>query len=481
MKDSISKTLGDFNEKDTPFTEPIIFTGFMAEFYSSTEDMTDVRRVMKEKLDEYNDMKAQMNLVLFDQAIEHVCRITRIIELPSGHALLVGVGGSGKQSLSKLSSFICQYNITTITISQEYKINQFKEDLQKMYNSTGQSEDTGFLFIFTEGQIVDEKFMVPVNDLLSSGEVQDLFSNDDKEVVINKLRNACKSTTGKDSPADVWNFFIGRVKKNLHMSICFSPGDNLRNKARKFPAIVNSTVIDWFQPWPEEALYSVCKEKLQKELDDLPEKEYFESVIKFMPNSFKVVGDRAKDMLDIDKRFTYVTPKSFLELLKLFTTMYKSKIEIISANKNKLDSGLKKLFEAKEKISNLEKELEIKTVEINKIKIIAEENDRVAREQAAIVGQEAAIAEDEERKVTAQAKDIGEESDKCEKELNNLKPLMETALRLANGLEKKDLDAVKAIKPSPPAIILEVLCAILIMVAGQIDSFIKLLIHFIWS
>ena len=142
-------------------------------------------------------------------------------------------------------------------------------------------------------------------------------------------------------------------------------------------------------------------------------------------------------MLDIDKRFTYVTPKSFLELLKLFTTMYKSKIEIISANKNKLDSGLKKLFEAKEKISNLEKELEIKTVEINKIKIIAEENDRVAREQAAIVGQEAAIAEDEERKVTAQAKDIGEESDKCEKELNNLKPLMETALRLANGLEKK--------------------------------------------
>ena len=154
--------------------------------------------------------------------------------------------------------------------------------------------------------------------------------------------------------------------------------------------------------------------------------------------------------------------------------MYKSKIEIISANKNKLDSGLKKLFEAKEKISNLEKELEIKTVEINKIKIIAEENDRVAREQAAIVGQEAAIAEDEERKVTAQAKDIGEESDKCEKELNNLKPLMETALRLANGLEKKDLDAVKAIKPSPPAIILEVLCAILIMVAGQIDSFIKI-------
>ena len=47
------------------------------------------------------------------------------------------------------------------------------------------------------------------------------------------------------------------------MAMCFSPGDNLRTKARKFPAIVNSTVIDWYQPWPEEALTSVAREKIK--------------------------------------------------------------------------------------------------------------------------------------------------------------------------------------------------------------------------
>jgi dynein heavy chain len=51
---------------------------------------------IKDSLEEYNNNNVQMNLVLFEDALKHVCRICRIILPPSGHALLVGVGGSGK-------------------------------------------------------------------------------------------------------------------------------------------------------------------------------------------------------------------------------------------------------------------------------------------------------------------------------------------------------------------------------------------------
>lgn len=47
-----------------------------------------------------------MNLVLFMSAIEHLLKIVRIITTSFGHALLIGVGGSGRKSLATLSSFI---------------------------------------------------------------------------------------------------------------------------------------------------------------------------------------------------------------------------------------------------------------------------------------------------------------------------------------------------------------------------------------
>jgi len=327
-------------------------------------------KVLDEALKEYNDLNAAMDLVLFEDAMKHVCRISRIIMNSSGHALLIGVGGSGKQSLSRLASFICGYTTSQITISQTYSMNDLKTDLQGMFNKAG-LKDEGILFLFTEGQITNEKFLVYINDLLSSGEIADLFSVEEKDQIYNTIRPAAKGAGISDTRENCLGFFIDRVKNNLHMALCFSPvGDSFRNRSRKFPAIVNCTVIDWFHDWPKDALLSVATRFLGA--TELGDDVVRQGVIEFMPFSFESVNHASIKYKEVEKRYCYTTPKSFLELIKLFNLMIGKRRDFILSSKERLENGLIKLIETAEIVAKLEEDLKVKTVEVEEKKASAE-------------------------------------------------------------------------------------------------------------
>ena len=109
-----------------------------------------------------------------------------------------------------------------IVISGSYGLNDLKTDLQSMYNKAG-VKDEGVMFLFTDGQITNEKLLVFINDLLVSGEITDLYANEVKDAIRNTVRSGCKSARSIDSPGNLRTFFISWIRKNLHMSICFSP------------------------------------------------------------------------------------------------------------------------------------------------------------------------------------------------------------------------------------------------------------------
>lgn len=56
-----------------------------------------------------------------------VIRIVRVIGQPRGNMLLVGIGGSGRQSLARLASSICEYVIFQIEVTKHYRKQEFRE------------------------------------------------------------------------------------------------------------------------------------------------------------------------------------------------------------------------------------------------------------------------------------------------------------------------------------------------------------------
>lgn len=181
------------------------------------------------------------------------------MESPRNNALLVGVGGSGKQTLARLASFISSFNVFQIQIKRVFSLQDMKEEIGALYMKVG-LKNMASVFLMSDAQIPDESQLMLINDLLAAGEIPELFSDDQLDTIINGIRNEVKQTGTLDTKENCWRYFVDKVRRLLRLVLCFSPvGQTLRVRARKFPAILSHTCIDWFHEWPKSALESVSQ------------------------------------------------------------------------------------------------------------------------------------------------------------------------------------------------------------------------------
>lgn len=91
----------------------------------------------------------KMNLVLFDDALEHILKIARCLKQPRGHIMLIGVGGSGKQSLIRLCTFMRGMELKQIELFKGYRVNDFLDFMKGLMKQSGIS-GTGISFVMTD-------------------------------------------------------------------------------------------------------------------------------------------------------------------------------------------------------------------------------------------------------------------------------------------------------------------------------------------
>ncbi|XP_030631015.1 dynein heavy chain 17, axonemal-like [Chanos chanos] len=451
---------------DMLFEKPNIYCHFAHGIgepkYFSISDWSALVKLLTEALDSYNEVNAVMNLVLFEDAMSHICRINRILESPRGNALLVGVGGSGKQSLSRLAASISNLEVFQMTLRKGYGISDLKLDLNAQYMKAG-VKNIGTVFLMTDSQVAEEEFLVLINDLLASGEIPGLFQDDEIENIIGAMRNEVKAVGMQDTRENCWKFFIDRVRKQLKVILCFSPvGSTLRVRARKFPAVVNCTSIDWFHEWPEEALVSVSARFLSETEGIMPEIK--DSLSQFMAFVHKTVNEMSKSYLLSDRRYNYTTPKTFLEQIKLYQNLLSVKRAELLSKIERLENGLTKLENTSAQVDDLKAKLAVQEVELKQKNEDADKLIEVVGVETEKVSKEKTIANDEELKVQVIAKNVGEKQKSCEEDLAKAEPALLAAQEALNTLNKNNLTELKSFG-SPPEAVVNVTAAVMILLA----------------
>lgn len=409
--------------------------------------MEDLNNVLVDKLEQYNNEKENMDLVLFDMAMRHITRIARIIEQPKGHALLVGVGGSGKQSLSKLASYILAYDVFRIVVSSSYSANDLKTDQQTLFRKAGVVGQPT-LFILTDTQIVNERFLVSINDILSSGYVPELFPDEDKDEIIGKVRAEAKGQGIPDINEEIWNFFLEKTTKNLHMALCFSPVSQMfRIRARMFPAIINCTSIDWFHDWPEDALIGVANRFLGEV--EFPREDLRDLISRHMAKVHLSIEAANQDYKKQERRFNYTTPTSFLELIKFYKLFLKMKKGAISDNIDRLEKGLNIMHETTEAVALIKAKVEQTQKLVNIEKEKTQELIDVVEDETA----KANIEEEAASEVAAKTKIIKDAADAkkadVDEKLAAAVPALMKAKDAVAGLNVKSIGEMKNFSTPP--------------------------------
>ncbi|CCW65070.1 unnamed protein product [Phytomonas sp. EM1] len=438
--------------------------------YRLVPSMEALRQRVEENMERFNAEPGArpVNLVFFNDALRHLCRIHRIIRLPHGNALLVGLGGSGRSSLTRLAAYLAGYTFFTIEVHKKYDIECFHEDLRTLYKACGVKRQNK-VFYFSDNQVMHVSFLEDINNMLSSGEVPNLFVKDDLRQIRDDVRKLALVDGCRDAPDELYNYFVEKARQHLHLVVAMSPAKKeFRDWLRQFPALVSCTCIDWFSAWPTEALKEIGMRYLKETAESDETDEMLNTICDMFVYMHDTTGERSQQMREHLHRYNYVTPSSYLDLVRGFRTMLTKKCEDITEQRDKLANGMSKLEETKLTVSRMTESLKVqdaklqeKSEEVSKATESIQVRQRIAEEQQTLVASEKVKIEQAKRAALA-------DQTEAQADLDRAMPTLLEAQAALDKLDKSDINEVKSYK-TPAAMVHTVMEAVQTALHRKLD------------
>ena len=253
-----------------------------------------------------------------------------------------------------------------------------------------------------------------------------MFARDEMDEICQELVPIMKKQYPR-RPAtneNLYDYFLSRVRQNLHVVLCFSPvGEKFRKRGLQFPGLIANCTIDWFLRWPRDALVAVADHFLSSFGIDCID-EIKQELVQCIGSVHDGVAEYCSQYFQKYRRSTHVTPKSYLSFLNGYKEIYSKKLNEIESMAKRMNDGLTRLVDAEKAVTVMKEELTIKEKELD---IANRKADEVLKEVTAkkgateIVRQQVLNVKD-----TAQilVDDINRDKLQANAELENAKPAL---------------------------------------------------------
>ena len=122
-----------------------------------------------------------------------------------------------KTPLARVAAEMAQCDVFEITLTRGYNDTSFREDLKKLYNVLGvQNRKT--MFLFTDNHVSRGRIFESINNMLTTGSVPALFSDEEKDSLVNAIRESLHENNVPVTRDEGWRFFMSRCRANMHAS-----------------------------------------------------------------------------------------------------------------------------------------------------------------------------------------------------------------------------------------------------------------------
>ena len=437
---------------------PMLYCKWLTKEYQSVS-RDELRKLVEAKLHIFYEEELDKELVVFDDVLDHILRIDRILRQPVGHALLVGESGAGKTVLSRFVAWMNGLTTFQIKVSKKYTVEHFEEDLRAVLKRSG-CDGEKICFIFDESNILDTAFLEMMNALLASGEVPGLFEGDEYSALMASCRDAA-SRDGLivDSEDELFRHFTKQVQRNLHVVFTMNPASgDFDNRSNTSPALFNRCVVDWFGTWSNHALAQVglfftskmyidsttyratlvAKEWAAKALPlrDEAGVEQHVAIVGCMVKMHKIVQLSAALAGKRSGVRNFISPRDFIDLIEHFSATFAEKRDQLEEEQRHVSVGLEKLKETDARVA----ELQIGLAEKQQMLSVKEKEGEEKLEEVVNLKNEANIEKKNtaelQEKLEVKTQEVDVERARVGEALAEVMPMVDEAKAALSGLKK---------------------------------------------